>query len=577
MFFFEKKNQKTFAPWVPGVFATTAFYAGAGRFVFRNVAPAILACGLGAGAAQAQVGGLHILGTGELRAPAPPQVSAHPPATTQPAAPASPNIAAFTLRRVVVVGASSVPMEKLRAAWAPALGKRVNAADLSLIAARIGDFEGEAGIALYAVSFPPQTYGDGVVRIRVTEMSVVHVVITGHTKGQKLDLLRQYAENILRARPLTRAVLERNILLMGDLAGTKIGSQFVAVPGHPEAVQLVLAVAPQRWFGGFTLNNQGQPLLDNTQAVINVGINNLLHEGERTQFLLGLPLDIRRYQYYGLNDTEPLAANGLSLAVSAGELVSYPIDHGAAGTAQLVGVRLNYPIIRSVHENVIVSGGMDYINAENAFLGFTTSDERTRTLRVSLSYNDDKYLSGLDDAGATISQGLDVLGARRANIAYGGPDFTKGNVNLERVQALPYGFAIRLSAQAQFTDDRLPPSEEFDYGGPEFGQAFTAAELTGDEGLEGVAELGHQIPPRYLPKPLAGTGLFILTDYGRVWNRNTIYAPATDRAASFGFGVKFVILQKLALSLGAATPIITPEYAGPNQHWRFIITTGGHF
>jgi hemolysin activation/secretion protein len=521
----------------------------------------------GMDAARAQVGGLHILGTGELQAP--------PGAEMYRAA--APKTSSFVLRRVIVEGDSTVPAAMLQTAWAPALGRRVNARDLSLIAARIGDLEGAAGIALYEVQFPPQRFGDGVVRVRVTEIAVVHVVITGDTGEQKLGLLRQYAENILRARPLTRAVLERNILLMGDLAGAKIGSQFVAVPGHPEAVQLVLAVQAQKFFGGFDLNNQGQPLLDNTQAVFNAGVNNLFHEGERTQFLLGVPLDIRRYQYYGVNDTEPLAANGLSLSLSAGELVSQAVDHGVAGTAQLLGVRLNYPVLRAVHENVIVSGGMDAINSENAFLGFTASDERTRALRVSVSYNDDRYVSGLDEAGATISEGVDVFGARRASVAYGGPDFTKGNLNIERVQALPGGFALRLAAQAQFTDDRLPPSEEFDYGGPDYGQAFTAAALTGDEGVAGVAELAHGLPAAYLPKALAGTGVFVLADYGRVWNRGTIYAPATDRAASFGFGVKFEVLRKFSLSLGAATPVVKPEYAGGNEHWRFVLTTGGHF
>ncbi len=527
--------------------------------------------------AQAQVGGFHILGTGELQAPIAPPVAQAPPPPAATVAPPAPKVVGFVLKQIVIDGASSVPPAVLQTAWAPAIDHPVNTADLSIIAQRIGDLEGKADIALYAISFPRQVIKNGIVHIKVTEISVVHVVITGQTENQKLGLLQGYASNILQSQPLKRSVLERNILLMGDIPGTKVGSQFVPVPGHPEAVQLVLAVQPTKFFGGFSLNNQGTPLLDNTQAVFNAGVNNLFHEGEQTQFVLGVPLNITNYQYYGVNDTEQLMANGLSLSLSAGELVSQSVNHGPSGAAQLFSVRLNDPIIRSVHTNVILSGGLDAINSNNAFLGFTTSDERTRALRVSAAYNDDQYFSGIDNASVSISQGIDVLGARQASLAYGKPNFTKGNFTLERLQALPYGFALRLEATGQFTADRLPPSEEFSYGGPEIGAAFFASELEGDEGIDGLVQIAHQIPTAYLPKQLAGTSLFALADYGRIWNRNTIYARPTDRGASVAAGIKFVFLQKFSLQLGGATPIVKPEYVAHNEHWRFVLETGGHF
>ncbi len=527
--------------------------------------------------AFAQVGGLHILGTGELAVPAAPQASQAPPSAPIKVAPPRLKVSGFILKNIVIDGASSVPPDQLATAWAPAIGHAVDAADLAIIAKRIGDLEGKADIALYAISFPRQTIDNGVVHIRVVEISVVHVVITGDTKGQKLGLIQGYAQNILNSRPLLRSVLERNVLLMGDIPGTKVGSQFVPVPGHPDAVQLVLAVKPQMFDGGFTLNNQGTPLLDNTQAVFNASVNNLFHEGEETQLVLGLPLDFTRYQYYGINDTENLGPSGLALALSAGELVSHSVNHSPSGAATLLSIRLEDPVVRAVHTNIVLSGGMDAINSDNAFLGFTTSDERTRALRIAASYNDDKYFNGINNAGLSVSEGIYLLGARQAGPAYGKPDFTKGNFNFERLQLLPYGFALRLAGSGQFTADRLPPSEEFEYGGPDFGAAFFAAELEGDEGIDGLAQLAHQIPASYLPHELAGTSLFVLTDYGRIWNRNTIVAIPTDRAASFAAGIKLVLFNKFALQLGAATPIIKPEYVPHSEHWRFIIATSGHF
>jgi len=526
--------------------------------------------------AWAQVGGLHILGTGELQTPASPQVNQAPPSAPAIAPPLIQVASGFVLRKIVIDGTSSVPPATMQSAWAPALGHPVNGADISIIIQRIGMLEGKAGIALYTVSLPHQIIANGIVHIRVSEISVVHVVITGKTDHEKLGLMQAYAKNILRSRPLLRSVLERNMLLMGDLAGAQVGSQFVPVPGHPDAVQLVLSIKTVNFFGGFALNNQGTPLLDNTQSVFNFGVNNLLHEGERTQFVLGLPLNVSRYQYYGVNDTEPLGTNGLSLSLSAGELISNPVDNGSNGRAQVLGAELSYPVIRAVHTNLNFSGGLDMINSNNALLGTTLSDERTRALRFAASYNDDRYFKGINNANVSVSEGLDIFGAKQAGPAYGPPTFTKGNFTVERLQVLPYGLALRLAATGQFTDDRLPPSEEFDYGGPEYGQAFTAAELAGDEGVAGLAQLAHLIPAAFLPKRLAGTSVFVLTDYGRIWNQDFPEEP-TDRAASFAAGVKLLFMGKFSLELGAATPIIKPEYVSPNEHWRFILSTGGHF
>ncbi len=522
-----------------------------------------------------QVGGSHILGLGELQ-PAPPRaVNQAPPAPPAPAIAAT--TGSFMLRRVVIEGRSSVPPAVLATAWQQQLGRRVDGKALSAVAFKVGKLEAAADIALYIVSFPHQDPDTGTVHISITEASVAHVVIDKRTKNARLGLIEAYVKPILQSRPLKRSVLERYVLLMGDIAGGKVGSAFVPVRNHPDQTELVLTVQQNKFFGGFTLNNQGTPALDATQIVANAGVNNLLREGERTQLIVGLPVTIKQYHYFGINDIEPIGTDGMTLALSAGQLVSHVDDGRIDGNAQIYSAILSDPVIRGVHTNVSTSLGLDVLNSSDAFLGFTASDERTRAVRAAVSYNDDKYLNGINTAVLTASQGVGILGARAAGPAYGGPNFFKGNISLQRLQALPGGFALRLSGIGQFTENRLPPSEEFDYGGPEYGKAFSAAELTGDEGIAGLAELAHTLPAAWLPTPLAGTALFVLTDYGEVWNRHTIYAPATDRAASFAFGMKLRLLGKVDVSLGAATPVIKPEYYGPNQHWRFVLATAGTF
>ena len=71
--------------------------------------------------------------------------------------------------------------------------------------------------------------------------------------------------------------------------------------------------------------------------------------------------------------------------------------------------------------------------------------------------------------------------------------------------------------------------------------------------------------------------MFTSVDYGRIWNRQPVYVPPTDRGASFAAGVKLMLLQKVQLQLAAATPLITPQTVPDNQRWRFVIGTAGQF
>jgi len=528
------------------------------------------------GVSNAQTASEHLIGTGELlEAPTSQNTNMTPTPLQRSSTQAATGI--FILRHVIIDGHSSVPQNQLRTIWSSALGHFADARTVQAIVERVGALEAQSGIVLYTISIPRDPIINGDLHVDVVEGYVSHVVISGNTNHQKLGLLLTYANRVLANRPLKRAVLERNILLMGDLAGAKIGSRFIPVPGQPEQATLALTLKPTDLFGGFDLNNQGAPFLDNTQIVLNGGVNNLFREGERTQIIVGLPLDITRYQYYGVNDVEPLGGSGTSLLLSAGEFINRADSDGQSGSAQVVDIGVVDPWVRSLHQNIQLSVNLGYLNSNNAYLGFTTSDERTRDVQVEISYNDDKYLNGLNRGDISLTQGLNILGARQASIAYGTPVSTKFNFDATRIQVLPLKFVLRLRATGQFSEDRLPPSEEFEFGGPDYGEAFYAAELTGDSGFAVQGELDRMIPTYYLPKVFFGSSWYVMSDYGQIWNASTPYAAPTDRAASFGFGMKMMISQKLSLQIGVAKAIVDPMYAKNSGNLKVIIATTGHF
>jgi hemolysin activation/secretion protein len=499
------------------------------------------------------------------------------PAAKKALAPADIAHRTLVLREVRVTGAHAVPDSQLAATWKGMVGRTITVQDAYGIADAIGAAYAEAGLALYEAQVPAQDFANGVVVIRVTEGYVEDVVIQGDVKDTDLSRLKAYAARVVADRPLRRSRLEREILLMNQLFGVKVGSQFIPVPNKPGAVRLVLTIQRTRAEGLAGINNQGVTTLSDTEMYAGAAVNSVLQQGDRTEFVFGFPPNFSHYQYYGLTHIAPIGDDGMTLTVNVGDLVTHPVDHLLSGNALVTGLTLSYPIILTTRETLSVSGAFDTLNANDADLGATIADERTRALRLGVAYAREDDWKGISSIGLTLSQGVDILGARRGSLAYGGPDFTKLNLRLAREQKLPWDFVARLRVAGQWSGDRLPASEQFVYGATDYGQAFHGNPLYGDRGVEAYAELARGLPWVDVKGWLSGTELFLFGDRGTVWNAPTIYAVAHDTAASAGFGIRGKLLDKVTVQLAAADAVIQPVSVSPASRWGVVFTLVGSF
>ena len=483
----------------------------------------------------------------------------------------------FVLRGVNVVGADHLPPEAVAATWRGLVGHNVTTRDIAAIGSKIAKLYDDAGFALVSVQVPQQDFAGGIARIDVMEGHVGAVTIEGNTKGADLSLLKSYAAAIIADRPLHRATLERYILLMNDIPGLKVGSSFEPIPGQPGAARLHLHILRRTFEGGVALTSQGINTLGGTQMMTNLAIDSLFQEGDRTQATFGFPFDFSRFQYYGLNHTFPIGHNGMTLTVGGGYIVTHPSSGNPSGTAWTTNTTLAYPIIRAVHQSLIATASFDVLDSHEALLGQSLSDERTRSLRIGAIYGLDDSWKGTTIASATFSEGLDIMGARRGSVAYGGPDYTKIAGRIQRDQKLPFDFVLRGKLAFQYSTGHLPDSEQFLFGGPDFGQAFDYAYLSGDRGLAASIELAHPIPPAILPRLLYGSEIFAYADWGQVRNVDTLYELPYERAASAGGGVRFKLLNTVTLELAVTTVINQPSQFGRAQSPRFIFGISGGF
>lgn len=488
-------------------------------------------------------------------------------------------ISPFVLHGVRVEGAATLPAAAVAATWREMVGHRVGSAQLSAILIAIGRLCQHQGLALYSVSLPPQNFSGGRVVVRVIEGHVGAVTIEGNTKGASLGLLKHYAARIVADRPLHRATLERNLLLMQSIPGLKLGSELRPMPGKPGDVRLLLGIHRRTVEAGIDVNNAGDRLLDIVQGTANVTVNGLFREGERDQLVFGAPASIRRYQYYGIVHQEPIGTNGTTLTVTMGDLVTRPVGAINSGTAQIASVRLSDPLIYTRTRQLDASVEADYLNSNEALLGQTVVAERTRTLREGLIFARAGDWNGIDSGSFTVSEGFNVLGARRGSIAYGGPGFTKFGASLVRLQALPKSFFLTVRVNAQYALNHLPASEQFLFGGDEFGRAYPAAVMAGDSGIEMSGELSHALPflNHVAPKLISGLAAFGYADWGRIWNRQTIYQYPVDTGASAGGGVRMLLLRHFELTLGAGDQLVRPREEAKFGHWRFLFAVSGRF
>ena len=135
------------------------------------------------------------------------------------------------------------------------------------------------------------------------------------------------------------------------------------------------------------------------------------------------------------------------------------------------------------------------------------------------------------------SQGLNILDASDENdslISRTGakPDFRKIEASASRQQFISDNILANLSASGQWSSGSLYSSEEFGYGGPQFGRPYDSFEITGDKGLAAGVEFQYTA----LEKTFDSTIIpYAYYDIGKVWNNDSASQDISASSAGAGF------------------------------------------
>lgn len=459
------------------------------------------------------------------------------------------------------------------------------------------------GYVLTTVSVNLDAAGD--LRFIVTEGRIAAVKLDGDIGPAGTQVLR-FLNRLTEQQPIDSVILERYLLLAQDVPGVSLRAVLEPSTDQPGALTLIAQVSRQAVSGLGTIDNRAFNETGPIEALGVLDLNSFSEYGEKTE--LSFYHSFPDTQNFGQVSTEFfIGSSGLRLRVYGGYGPTNPTGSlgqtGYLGTTGVFGSQVTYPVIRSRQQN---------LNAYLAFDGLQSNISETTTgprlpqsqdsLRV-LRLGEDYALSDLwfgaahsatNALSVRLSQGMKLLGASANGDGTLSPrpgeqtGFTKVNFEADRTQTLftPWdGASVALMglATGQWSDNILPPAEQFYLGGSRFTRGYYAGQVPGDKALAATVELqlntnfetvllgrSFDITPQY----------YLFYDWGETWQN-----LAADHAAvlnSAGGGVRAQVTRYVEVDFegvarfnrfptGGNTPGsgVSPLYGGA-FYWRVL-------
>lgn len=507
--------------------------------------------------------------------PAPPVLL--PPSVTPPAPETSET---FVIAAVVVEGATIFRTEEFVPFYSDLLARPVSRRDLAAITEAITNHYYAAGYTLTRAYIPPQDVEAGVVTVVVAEGFIERVTFANAPTVP--DIARRYVDVITAERPLNRATLERQLLLLGDLFGMRVDdARLRPIDAGTGRYELVVDLRQRSLDYYGYLDNRGTRSNGPLQLWNSGGLNVVGNAAWRAQAgFFTVPNSPREVLYLQAGLARSLGDDGTVIrsTVSGSRNIAGPPGNSSdtETSSRRFQLGLSHPFWR--RRDVSLWGNLNFDalhSREERFQRLSFEDE-LRVLRPGV------YLYARDDWGGEngvnleSSFGLTTLGASPSGPERSRSDadtsFRKLRLDGWRSQGLFGNWSLYGQGAAQTSNKPLLSAEEFSLGGPRFGRGYDPALIAGDRGVAGAIELRFGEP---LTGPFVDYQLYSFYDVGRISN-GTVDNNARRRLASAGLGARVTLEPAIRLNLEIAKPLNAVE-GREDRDLRSFVTLSAEF
>jgi hemolysin activation/secretion protein len=457
----------------------------------------------------------------------------------------------FEIKGINVDGNTLFSQAEIDRIFAAAIGPAVGLDALRTAAENLETRFRERGYFLTRVFVPPQQVKDGVFQVQVIEGFLSGVYVDGAPNDALRRRIEKFAAPLLNKRPIDLASIERALLLINDLPGV-VGTSLLRQGADLGASEIVVTVAGLPDSHLVTFNNTGS----NTVGPQTIGINSSFNNPFRSSGALSIGLtaggnilDPNELQAFNTRYSWPVGSRGMIL--SLGGLASNAQPMGSLSSLKIravsesVSPRLRVPLLRTRPNSVYLDLGIAVNRSRTILDGGLLTFDKTTVGEATLSWAQNGWRNGTTNIGISVFNALPLFDRSRegaANVTQTdfNDRFLKVGVNILRIQQLPIkGVSMLVSANGQWSRDKLPSGELVSFGGVSVGRGYDGGAITGERGFGGLLELRYDSPVKWDPY-IGNIQFYAFVDGAQTYTLGSANSTASAaNLSSNGGGMRF--------------------------------------